>query len=374
VTAARLAVVGINGHGRGHVDRALQLEAAGLLEFVAVADPRQPPAGVLPDHVALHPSLPAMLDVETIDIVVICTPIQTHFELASLALRAGADVVLEKPPTATLAEFHELVTLADALGRVVQVGFQSLGSAGIPFVRDLVTRGVIGEVTGIGASGTWVRSVDYWNRAAWSGKRTLGGANVVDGVITNPLAHAVATALAIAGATSEGDIETIELDQYRANDIEADDTSSLLITTTTGRLALGLATTARQSSEPSVTVYGSSGRIVFYYTLDISQVFVGDSLQPMTTRHERGDLIANLLDHRRGGAELIAPLSSTGAFMRVLEAVRTAPDPVRIDERFFDWVEDEFGRHAVVRGVEQWVERVGVGQGTFAGLGAPWVG
>src|SRR5665647_3774624 len=35
----------------------------------------------------------------TPDVVVVCTPIHTHFALASQALRAGCDVLLEKPPT-----------------------------------------------------------------------------------------------------------------------------------------------------------------------------------------------------------------------------------------------------------------------------------
>jgi predicted dehydrogenase len=373
MTVPRLAVVGINGHGRGHVEQALRLEARGLLRLVAVADPQAPPAGLLPGHVAVFASLSAALEADTLDIVVLCTPIHTHFELAALALRAGADVVLEKPPTATLAEFSELSRLAGALGRSVQVGFQSLGSGGIPWVRDAVARGDIGPAVGIGASGTWIRSVDYWNRAAWSGRRTLGGVAVVDGVTTNPLAHAVATALAIAGATGAADIESVETDLYRANDIEVDDTSSILVTTATGTaLAFGLVTTARVTSEPSVTVYGTTGRIVFFYTLDVSQVFTDGNEQPVTTRHERRDLLTDLLDHRRCGTPLAAPLAATGAFMRVLEAVRTAPDPTLIPSAQIDWVDDELGRHAVVRDVEHWVARVGAERKTFAELGAPW--
>ncbi|MET3720702.1 isopentenyl diphosphate isomerase/L-lactate dehydrogenase-like FMN-dependent dehydrogenase [Arthrobacter sp. UYEF21] len=62
----------------------------------------------------------------------------------------------------------------------------------------------------------------------------MDGIDVVDGVATNPLAHAAATALRIAGARTTADIASVETDLYRANEIESDDTSVLRIRTTAG--------------------------------------------------------------------------------------------------------------------------------------------
>ena len=45
-------------------------------------------------------------------------------------MRAGADVLLEKPPVPTMAEFDHLLALCAETGRSCQIGFQSLGSAG----------------------------------------------------------------------------------------------------------------------------------------------------------------------------------------------------------------------------------------------------
>ncbi|NEE53607.1 gfo/Idh/MocA family oxidoreductase, partial [Streptomyces sp. SID8455] len=45
------------------------------------------------------------------------------------------------------------------------------------------------------------------------------------------------------------------------------------------------------------------------------------------TVHGRTDLLENLVDHLERGTPLLAPPASTGAFMRVVEAVRTAPEP-----------------------------------------------
>ena len=54
------------------------------------------------------------------------------------------------------------------------------------------------------------------------------------GSVTNPLAHAVATALAVAGCRRLEDVESVETDLYRANAIDCDDTSVVRIRTTRG--------------------------------------------------------------------------------------------------------------------------------------------
>ena len=43
-------------------------------------------------------------------------------------MRAGADVLLEKPPTASLAEFEQLSAVVAETGRACQVGFQAQAS------------------------------------------------------------------------------------------------------------------------------------------------------------------------------------------------------------------------------------------------------
>ena len=44
-----------------------------------------------------------------------------------------------------------------------------------------------GRWSGSAPSGAWSRTVGYWTRSPWSGRRSLRGRPVVDGVVTNPL-------------------------------------------------------------------------------------------------------------------------------------------------------------------------------------------
>src|SRR5699024_11686417 len=76
--------------------------------------------------------------------------------------------------------------------------------------------------------GAWARTSHYYARAPWAGRRRLRGRDVVDGALSNPFAHAVATALALTG-THEQEPDAVELELYRAGPIEADDTSCVRV-------------------------------------------------------------------------------------------------------------------------------------------------
>ena len=94
----KIAQVGAWGFGLGHLARVDRLAAMGRCELVAIADPAGP---VECRDVAWYPTLTELLAAHRVDVVQIATPIGTHMALATEALAAGADVVLEKPPVAS---------------------------------------------------------------------------------------------------------------------------------------------------------------------------------------------------------------------------------------------------------------------------------
>jgi len=362
----RVGVAGVHGHGRSHVDATLARSSR--LELVAVADPRG--GGDVPDATRVFGDAAEMLRDVDLDIAILSTPIPTHAGLAALALRRGAHVLLEKPPVPSVAEHHALMREVDAASRAVQVGFQSLGSAGVPAAAELAASGVVGDVLHYGAVGLWTRSEEYWRRAPWAGHRVIDGRLVADGVVTNPLAHAIATAFAIAGAASPEDVVDVETDLRRANDIATDDTSSLVVALRGGgRLAAGLAVTAARRREPYVLVRGTRGHLVYHYTLDTLHVFRDDRPLPRTYEFGRVALIDDLVAHMRDGSDLVAPLARTGAFTRVLEAVVSGPAPAPLDGALVTASEHDGETFRVVAGVEEAAEAVAWQGRTFRELG-----
>ena len=369
-----VALVGAHGHGASHLRRITGLAERGVADLWAMADPLPADAvdGPAPG-VPWYSSFDDLLaGVGAPDVVVLCTPLPTHLALTETALRAGCDVLLEKPPTVSLAEHERLVAIVEQTGRRCQIGFQTFGSNVYDQIDQIVTRGEIGEVTGIGAVGTWVRTAGYWARAPWAGRRRLDGAVVVDGVVTNPLAHAVATALRVGGVTRADDVASVETDLYRANPIEADDTSSVRVVSADGRsFGFGLTLCAGERSPARVLVQGTRGELTLFYESDRIEVRTPDGVRCIQS--DRTDLLADLLAVRRDpAARLRCDVRDTGAFMRVLDAVRAAPEPVPIAASFVTWHGEADARRPVVHDVEAWCERAARTSSTFRALGAPW--
>ncbi|MEU6431707.1 DUF6807 family protein [Microbispora sp. NPDC046973] len=323
----RVVVAGVHGYGAVHLENVRRLQTAGLAEPVGVCDTRPPDPLAHPGLGDLEWSadLPGLIERTGAQIAVIATPIHTHAALATAALRAGAHVLLEKPPAPSVTEFERIADAVEETGLACQVGFQSLGSAAIPAARALMGSGL----RGIGVAGAWERRRSYYTRAAWAGRRTLNGADVVDGAMTNPFAHGIATALAVAGADTADAIAGIDLELYRVNAIEADDTSSARLRLRDGTVVtVAVSLCADRENEPYLLLHGEQGTALLRYTTDEIEA------DGVRTGYPRTDLLENLLAHVRDGAELLVPLAATGAFTRFLDEVRRAPGPVAVPREF----------------------------------------
>jgi predicted dehydrogenase len=369
-SATRLVLVGVRGYGQVHAERIARLTDQGAVQLVAAVDPAVASETPTIYGVDLYADLTeALAAAGPVDVVIIAAPLSDHFQLGQLALTSGADVYLEKPPVASMDDFTRLLETEQETGRVVQVGFQSLGSRALDMLRGDAFG--IGPIRRVSAVGAWSRTVGYWSRSPWAGRRSLHGRPVVDGVVTNPLAHAVATALAIAGCRRLDDVESVEADLYRANAIDSDDTSVVRIRTSQHhRVICALTLCAAAQREPHVHIEGPRGRATFAYTTDRVEVETEDRNRTEITT--RVDLLENLLAHRQDGTPLLVPLVSTGAFMQVLAAVAAADEPVRIDPRAIQWEGKGQDRRAVVDNVEHWLWQAAVSGQTFVELGVPW--
>ncbi|MFC7404233.1 Gfo/Idh/MocA family protein [Georgenia alba] len=367
-TPVRVAVVGAMGFGRIHLRALRAMRPAALLCGVVDPRPLEGEALELAGDVPAYHSLTSLLADQVPDVVAIASPIPTHAPLAVQAVHAGCHVLVEKPPTATWADYQQLLAVAAETDRAVQVGFQADGSTAYDRIAEIVAAGEIGEVRGVGAVGAWVREPAYYARAAWAGRRRLDGVEVVDGVVTNPFAHAVQAALRVAGARRAERVETVEVELFHANDIEADDTSAVRVVTTDGLpVALGLTLCAAADREPEVLVHGTAGRIVLRYKIDEIEVVTARGTRTSTA--STTGLLPNLVAHVRDrSVPLLSGLADAGGFMRVMEAVRTAPDPAQIDVAHVEHV----GGRVQVRDAELWCRRVAEELRTFTGLGAPW--
>jgi predicted dehydrogenase len=108
---------------------------------------RIPQMDKLPDDVVRVKDFRAILDRKDIDAIVIATPDHWHAIQMIAACKAGKDVYVEKPLSATIVEGRAMVDVARKYERIVQVGTHRRSSRLYAGLVEVVRSGAIGKVT-----------------------------------------------------------------------------------------------------------------------------------------------------------------------------------------------------------------------------------
>lgn len=357
-----VALIGANGHGRWHRRRIAGMSGVRL---VALADVRpvdpDPPfdCPVFTDHTAL-------LAETRPDVVVICTPPHTHLPIALDAIAAGCDLLLEKPPVASLAAHRTLTAALAAAGRACQVGFQALGSVAWARFRDSLPS--LGPLTAVTAAGSWKRDDTYYARAPWAGRRVVDGRPVIDGSLVNPLAHAVMQALATGSAAGAGRPRQLVVERYRTRPIEVDDTAFARITFDRGLRLMVAVTLAGEDFIPGeIEARGPAGRALLEYPKD-RLALPGQA--ELVDVPGRTDLLTDLVEHRASGTPLLVPLEMTADFTAVLEAltIPSIPVPHLLGPEFVAID----GPNRTITGVNEVIRKAVATMSLPSELGVPW--
>jgi predicted dehydrogenase len=125
----------------------------------------------------------AMFEAEKPDLVHICTPPASHYELSVMALKYGAHVVCEKPFVASLDELDRLQAVERESGRTCSVIFQWRFGSGAQHLKKLIERNELGRAL-VGVCNTlWYRDTAYY-QVPWRGKwdTELGGVSTGHGI------------------------------------------------------------------------------------------------------------------------------------------------------------------------------------------------
>ena len=98
-----------------------------------------------PDAVIYH-SVEEMLQNADIDLVVVNTPVQTHFEYTKMILEAGKNVIVEKPFTVNVEEAEELVRIAESKNLFISVYQNRRFDRDYLQVQKIISEGKLGVI------------------------------------------------------------------------------------------------------------------------------------------------------------------------------------------------------------------------------------
>jgi predicted dehydrogenase len=105
---------------------------------------------------------------ESIEGVVVATPVPTHYEFARRALEAGKHVFVEKPPAMRGAEMEDLCELAEERGRVLMPGHLLLYHPAVRKLKEIVDSGDLGDVLCVYGNRQNLGTIRTHENALWS--------------------------------------------------------------------------------------------------------------------------------------------------------------------------------------------------------------
>ena len=81
-----------------------------------------------------------------VDAVIVVTNLETHLQYAELAMRAGKDVLVEKPLCATVAEVEKMKAISLETGKICMPGHNMIHEESLKRAKALIDNGDIGKV------------------------------------------------------------------------------------------------------------------------------------------------------------------------------------------------------------------------------------
>ncbi len=141
-----LALVGVGYWGPNLLRAAADLEDA---EVTMICDTS---SEALVTQARRHPSirltsrLEDVIEDDTIDAVLIATPVQTHHEIAQRCMRAGKHVFVEKPIATSSEDCRDLISCAVEQGLILMPGHVFLYSPPVVAIKRLIDDGALGDI------------------------------------------------------------------------------------------------------------------------------------------------------------------------------------------------------------------------------------
>jgi UDP-N-acetylglucosamine 3-dehydrogenase len=139
------AVIGCGSWGSNHARIYHDLPNSKLLAVVDANEKKAKEIGKR-FHTKWYTNPEQILENPEIQLVSICTPTITHYDIAVQAIKSGKNVLVEKPMTDTLAQAEEIIALAKKNNVKLTVGFVERFNPAVQEAIKLVADDEIGDI------------------------------------------------------------------------------------------------------------------------------------------------------------------------------------------------------------------------------------
>ena len=119
-----------------------------------------------------------LLKEESIEVVHVCTPNDSHADISIAALEAGKHVMCEKPMAKTAADARRMRDAAKRTGRKLSIGYQNRFRSDSQYLKKICSEGELGEIYYAKAHAIRRRAVPTWG--VFLDEEKQGGGPLID--------------------------------------------------------------------------------------------------------------------------------------------------------------------------------------------------
>ena len=227
----RVCVIGCGVIAPNHIKSLLEDELTELVAVCDIIEARAVKAAEL-GRCAYYTDYRQMLDEVRPDAVHLCLPHYLHGPVAIDCMRAGADVLCEKPMDASLEAALRMKQVSEETGKRLGIIFQNRYNAENEAIYAALQSGEMGKLISLRGEVCWKRDQAYYNSGAWRADYATAGG----GVIINQAIHTLDLLRYFADSPVADVRATVS--HHGDTDVEVEDTAEGLILFENGVRAL----------------------------------------------------------------------------------------------------------------------------------------
>lgn len=247
-------VVGL-GMGSYHADAIIKAKGARLVAVCDIDEDRLN-REVEKYKVKGYENYEDMLKDPEVEVINICTPSGMHVDMAVPAVKAGKNIIVEKPVDIRVEKIDELIEEGKNAGVKMGAIFQSRTTPLNKRIKDVIEKGRLGKLIGVHAMLPWYRAQSYYQgrHGSWKGTWNMDGG----GSLMNQGVHTVDLLQWIAGRVKS----VFGAFGVFGHDIEAEDKTAAILKFENGAVGtLTTTTCAYPGLSQIVLIHGDKGTI-----------------------------------------------------------------------------------------------------------------
>ncbi len=381
-----ICLVGVSNFARSHKRSIQQMveEEMATFDCVVIRSPDKYPEAM--DEysgrgIRIYHEYEEMLEAEQdrVELVALPLSIQSHASASIAAMEAGYNVLVEKPPAATVQDVDAMIAASERTGKFCDVGFQNQSKNTVRELKRRICDGKLGGIERVTVMAEWVRDDDYYARNPWAGQMVMDGDYVLDGPTNNALAHYMFNALYFASQTwNHADTPVrVRGELYHAHPIPGEDSSSIRVAASGGaQIVYNVTLAGWETRGPLIRIEGSDG-VAHWSHRDATQIAYADgSTETIESdgRSEHHEVFRNAIRYLRGEDDVLnASIAMTRPItVAVNGAYESGAPPRTIPDEHVTREPRDDSMFTGINGIGELLDRCYEESLTYSEAGAPW--